>query len=147
MADPLQDLPDLPPLLDQAILDPLLNAEQLIECCDASRERNIRAICGTLARLPALRHRLGGGDGPRLIAAIDFPFGLRPNSIRTLWSIAISNIGSDKSFADDQLNASKLETLLARVIRCNLPHICIYTRPPGPEIIPFGETLVRCGRC
>ena len=31
MADPLQDLPDLPPLLDQAILDPLLNTEQLIE--------------------------------------------------------------------------------------------------------------------
>ena len=82
MADPLQDLPDLPPLLDHAILDPLLNAEQLIECCDASREWNIRAICGTLARLPALRHRLGGGDGPRLIAAIDFPFGTLPAGLR-----------------------------------------------------------------
>ena len=33
-----KDLPDLPPLLDQAILDPLLNDEQLHELCDASRQ-------------------------------------------------------------------------------------------------------------
>merc|ERR1719389_634876 len=33
---------------------------------------------------------------------------LRANSIRTLWSIAISNIGSDKSFADCGLKKSDL---------------------------------------
>ena len=62
MADPRQDLPDLPPLLDHALLDPVLNGEQLIERCDASRERNIRAIC--CARLPATATSTGGWRGP-----------------------------------------------------------------------------------
>ena len=52
-----KDLPDLPPLLDQAILDPLLNDEQLHELFDASRQENVRAICTSLQQLPLLRQR------------------------------------------------------------------------------------------
>lgn len=82
MAEPINDLPDLPPRLDQAMLDPLITSEQLLEGCDAGRQENVRAICTTLQHLPALRERLGGKDGPRLIAAIGFPFGALPQTLK-----------------------------------------------------------------
>ena len=78
-----KDLPDLPPLLDQAILDPLLNDQQLHELCDASRQENVRAICTSLQQLPLLRQRLGASEGgPKLIAAIGFPFGALPSELK-----------------------------------------------------------------
>ena len=82
MADSTQELPDLPPLLDQAILDPMLTNEQLLEACDAGRQENVRAICTTLRQLPSLRERLGGSGGPRLIAVIGFPFGALPRELK-----------------------------------------------------------------
>ena len=57
MADHAKDTPDLPPLLDQAILDPLLNRESLLELCDAGRQEHIRAISTSLSHLPLLRDR------------------------------------------------------------------------------------------
>ena len=82
MAAPTKDLPDLPPLLDQAVLDPLLTDEQLLEGCDAGRQEKVRGICTTLQHVPALRDRLGGKDGPRLIATIGFPFGALPQELK-----------------------------------------------------------------
>ncbi|BEV36613.1 deoxyribose-phosphate aldolase [Synechococcus sp. M16CYN] len=77
------DFPDLPPLLDQAILDPLLNDEQLHELCDASCQEDVRAICTTPQQLPLLRKRLGSSDRrPNLIAAIGFPFGAIPSELK-----------------------------------------------------------------
>ena len=77
-----RDLPDLPPLLDQAVLDPLLTHDQLFEVCDAGRREKVRAICTTLRRLPQLRERLGGREGPKLIAVIGFPFGSLPRDLK-----------------------------------------------------------------
>ena len=47
MADPAQELPDLPPRLDQAILDPLLTRDQLQALCDSGMQEGVRAICTT----------------------------------------------------------------------------------------------------
>ena len=83
MADQAQELPDLPPRLDQAILDPLLTREQLQALCDAGVQEGVRAICTTPRQLPLLRDRLGGTDsGPRLVAAIGFPFGAVPADLK-----------------------------------------------------------------
>ena len=82
MAEPTTDLPELAPLLDQAVLDPLLTHEQLLESCDAGRQEKVRAICTSLQHLPALRKRLGGRNEPRLIAAIGFPFGALPQELK-----------------------------------------------------------------
>ncbi len=82
MAGPTKDLPDLPPLLDQAVLDPLLTNEKLIEGCDAGRQERVRGICTTLQHVPTLRDRLGGKDGPCLIATIGFPFGALPRELK-----------------------------------------------------------------
>ena len=83
MADPAQELPDLPPRLDQAILDPLLTQDQLQALCDSGRQEGVRAICTTPRQLPLLRERIGGTDaGPRLVAAIGFPFGAIPAELK-----------------------------------------------------------------
>ena len=60
MAERPKELPDLSVRLDQAILDPLLTNEQLLDLCDAARLEGVRAICCTPDRLPQLRERLGG---------------------------------------------------------------------------------------
>ena len=83
MADPAQELPDLPPRLDQAILDPLLTRDQLQALCDSGMQEGVRAICTTPRQLPLLRERIGTTDaGPRLVAAIGFPFGAIPAELK-----------------------------------------------------------------
>ena len=47
MAERQKELPEIPPRLDQAILDPLLPREQLLELCDAGRQETVRALCTT----------------------------------------------------------------------------------------------------
>ena len=84
MADYARDLPDLPPRLDQAILDPLMTDIQLFELCDFGRQEGVRGICTTPLQVPIVRERLGGSEdgGPRLIAAIGFPFGSIPAELK-----------------------------------------------------------------
>ena len=84
MADSARDLPDLPPRLDQAILDPLMTDNQLLELCDFGRQESVRGICTTPLQIPILRDRLGGSEdgGPQLIAAIGFPFGAIPAELK-----------------------------------------------------------------
>ena len=83
MAERQKELPEIPPRLDQAILDPLLPREQLLELCDAGRQETVRALCTTLPQLPLLRDRLGRSDeGPRLVAVIGFPFGAIPAELK-----------------------------------------------------------------
>ena len=59
MADPAQELPELPPRLDQAILDPLLTRDQLHALCDSGIQEGVRAICTTPRQLPLLRDLRG----------------------------------------------------------------------------------------
>ena len=83
MADPAQELPELPPRLDQAILDPLLTRDQLQALCDSGMQEGVRAICTTPRQLPLLRDRIGTTEaGPRLVAAIGFPFGAIPAELK-----------------------------------------------------------------
>ena len=83
MAKRPKELPDLHQRLDQAILDPLLTNGQLLEMCDEGRQEGVRGICTTLPQLSLIRDRLGRSDsGPRLIAAISFPFGSLPSELK-----------------------------------------------------------------
>ena len=90
MAERPKELPDLPQRLDQAILDPLLADEQLLEMCDAGRQEAVRAICTTLPQLtllrphtPVLRQRCRlRGQSLRLALVLVAPGQLRANVAR-----------------------------------------------------------------
>ena len=77
-----QDLPELAPLIHQALLDPHLTPEQLQEGCDAARQLGMGGLCTSLRHLPMLRERLGAPGATRLIATIAFPFGGLPSELK-----------------------------------------------------------------
>ena len=58
-----QDLPDIPPLIHQALLNPLLQEEELLTLCDAAKQLGFGGVCVSLIHLEAVRRRLGG-QGP-----------------------------------------------------------------------------------
>ncbi|HGY5536764.1 MAG: deoxyribose-phosphate aldolase [Prochlorococcus sp.] len=77
-----RDLPDLAPLIDQALLDPHLDQEALKQACDAARHFGFAGLCTNLIRLPAARERLGAPGPTKLIAVIAFPFGAIPSTLK-----------------------------------------------------------------
>lgn len=77
-----QDLPELAPLIHQALLDPHLRPEQLQEGCDVARQLGMGGLCTSLRHLPMLRERLGAPGATRLIATIAFPFGGLPGELK-----------------------------------------------------------------
>ena len=77
-----QDLPDLPPLIHQALLNPLLQEEELHTLCDASRQLGFGGVCVSLSHLEAVRQRLGGRGPVQLAATVGFPFGALPAELK-----------------------------------------------------------------
>ncbi|HJM80263.1 MAG TPA: 2-deoxyribose-5-phosphate aldolase, partial [Prochlorococcaceae cyanobacterium Fu_MAG_72] len=77
-----RDLPDLAPLINQALLDPHLDQEALQQACDAARHFGFAGLSTNLTRLTAARERLGPPGPTRLIAVIAFPFGAIPSTLK-----------------------------------------------------------------
>ena len=77
-----QDLPEIPPLIHQALLNPLLPEEELLDLCDASRQLGFGGVCVGLNHLKTVRSRLGGRGSVTLIATIAFPFGDLPAELK-----------------------------------------------------------------
>ena len=77
-----QDLPDIPPLIHQALLNPLLPEEELFTLCDAARQLGFGGVCVSLNHLETVRKRLGGQGAMKLIATVAFPFGALPSELK-----------------------------------------------------------------
>ena len=77
-----QDLPDIPPLIHQALLNPLMQEEELLTLCDAARQLGFGGVCVSLNQLETVRRRLGGQGAVKLIATIAFPFGALPAELK-----------------------------------------------------------------
>ena len=77
-----QELPDIPPLIHQALLNPLLPEEELFTLCDAARQLSFGGVCVSLNQLEAVRRRLGGQGSVKLIATVAFPFGALPAELK-----------------------------------------------------------------
>ena len=77
-----QDLPDIPPLIHQALLNPLLQEEELLTLCDAAKQLGFGGVCVSLIHLEAVRRRLGGQGPVTLIATVAFPFGALPAELK-----------------------------------------------------------------
>ncbi len=64
----------------QAVLNPHLDEEMLVQICDASKQNGFAGLCTSLSYLPIARERLGNKKTTKLIAVIAFPFGSIPTS-------------------------------------------------------------------
>lgn len=122
-----QELPDLAPLIEQALLDPMLSLDRLQEGCDAARHLGFGGLCTTLSRLPEARERLGAPGATRLIAVVAFPFGAIPTHHKLAqaeWAAEQGAEGLDvvpamPALADGQANAFAEE--LAQLCAIGLP--------------------------
>ena len=66
-------------LIHQAVLNPHLDKEMLIQIFDASRQNGFAGLCTNLSHLSIARERLGSKSSTKLISVIAFPFGFIPS--------------------------------------------------------------------
>ncbi len=92
---PQRELPELPPLIHQAILDPLLEEEALFNLCDAARLLGFGGLCTSLCHLEKVRHRIGPNDRLRLFAVVAFPFGTIPAELKLAQAEWAGSRGAD----------------------------------------------------
>jgi len=62
----------------QAVLNPHLDKDTLIQICDASKQNSFAGLCTNLSYLSIARERLGSKSPTKLISVIAFPFGFIP---------------------------------------------------------------------
>ena len=76
------ELPELAPLIHQAVLDPQTNEESLFQICDIAKHFNFSGLCTNLSLLSSARKRLGPKGSTKLISVIAFPFGAIPSTFK-----------------------------------------------------------------
>jgi len=62
----------------QAVLNPHLEKEMLVQICDGSKHNGFAGLCVSLSHLSIARERLGIKSATKLISVIAFPFGFIP---------------------------------------------------------------------
>ena len=65
-------------VIHQAILNPHLEKEVLVQYCDGSKQNGFAGLCTSLSHLAIARERLGSKSTTKLISVIAFPFGFIP---------------------------------------------------------------------
>ena len=65
-------------VIHQAVLNPHLEKERLLQVCDASKQNGFGGFCVSLSHLSIARARLGAKNTTKLISVIAFPFGFIP---------------------------------------------------------------------
>ena len=71
---------DIASLIHQAVINPHLDKEMLIQICDSAKHNCFGGLCTSLSYIPIARERLGTKGATKLISVIAFPFGFIPNS-------------------------------------------------------------------
>jgi len=64
----------------QAVLNPHLDKDLLVQFCVASKQNSFAGLCTSLSHLSIARERLGSKNATKLISVIAFPFGFIPTS-------------------------------------------------------------------
>ncbi len=71
---------DIASVIHQAILNPHIDKDILIQICDASKQNSFAGLCTSLSHISIARQRLGNKSTTKLISVIAFPFGFIPTS-------------------------------------------------------------------
>ena len=64
----------------QAVLNPHLGKEMLVQICNGSKQNGFAGLCTSLSHLSIAREMLGSKSTTKLISVIAFPFGFIPTS-------------------------------------------------------------------
>ena len=91
-----QELPDLPTLIDHALLDPHHGLEALRSCCDEATHYGFAGVCVASRWVGAARERLSRRNKVKLVAVIGFPFGAVPPAVKRAEAEAALESGADE---------------------------------------------------
>lgn len=91
-----RELPDLPPLIDHALLDPHHGLEALRSCCDEATHFGFAGVCVASRWVAAARERLPRTRPVKIVAVIGFPFGAVPPGVKQAEAEAALESGADE---------------------------------------------------
>jgi deoxyribose-phosphate aldolase len=91
-----KELPDLPPLIDHALLDPHHGLEALRQCCDEASHFGFAGVCVASRWVEAARERLPVRGRVKVVAVIGFPFGAVPAAVKRAEAEAALDRGADE---------------------------------------------------
>ncbi|MEB3317924.1 MAG: deoxyribose-phosphate aldolase [Cyanobacteriota bacterium] len=91
-----EELPDLAPLIDHALLDPHHGLEGLRRCCDEASHFGFAGVCVASRWVATARERLPLGNKVRVISVIGFPFGAVPPEVKRAEAEAALEAGADE---------------------------------------------------
>ncbi len=91
-----EELPDLAPLIDHALLDPHHGLEGLRRCCDEASHFGFAAVCVASRWVAAARERLPLRQKVRIASVIGFPFGAVPPAVKRAEAEAAMEAGADE---------------------------------------------------
>ena len=91
-----EELPDLAPLIDHALLDPHHGLEGLRRCCDEASHFGFAGVCVASRWVAAARERLPRNSKVRIISVIGFPFGAVPAAVKRAEAEAALEAGADE---------------------------------------------------
>jgi deoxyribose-phosphate aldolase len=90
------ELPDLPPLIDHALLDPHHGLDALRSCCDEATHFGFAGVCVASRWVAAARERLPRSSPVKIVAVIGFPFGAVPPGVKQAEAEAALESGADE---------------------------------------------------
>ena len=91
-----QELPDLAPLIDHALLDPHHGLEALRRCCDEASHFGFAGVCVASRWVAAARERLPRRGKVKIVSVIGFPFGAIPPAVKRAEAEAAMEEGADE---------------------------------------------------
>lgn len=91
-----EELPDLAPLIDHALLDPHHGLEALRRCCDEASHFSFAGVCVASRWVAAVRERLPRNSKVRIVSVIGFPFGAVPAAVKRAEAEAALEAGADE---------------------------------------------------
>jgi len=142
---------DLPPLLDQACLDPL-GSSKLQDQVEAAKFWGCGGFCIPSAWAKRVRPQLPA-NGPKLVAVVGFPTGAVPPSIKLAEAEWVAEAGADEldvvpDFASlAEGNTEQVYEELAAIVQLGLPVKVILeaARLPTPLLKQLVEVAVDAG--
>ncbi len=91
-----EELPDLAPLIDHALLDPHHGLEGLRRGCEEASHFGFAGLCVASRWVAAARERLPRRGRVRIVSVIGFPFGAVPAAVKRAEAEAALEAGADE---------------------------------------------------
>ena len=118
---------DISNVIYQAVLNPHLDKEMLIQICKGSKQNGFAGLCKSLSHLSVESESLGSKSSTKLISVIAFPFGFIPTSNKLKEAEYAIDKGAEELdfvpnyFALQEENIELFAEEISQITECGIP--------------------------